>query len=243
MPDAAAFQTAFARALASRDAPASTSLARALTIHRNTAAKAAQDALRDNFPVVSALVGDDAFAALAFDYVEAHPPSEPRLCFYGAHFPCFISSYPPFADHTYLADVAAVEWLVLEALFARDADAAGPDAFAELDLDRSLPLHPAVGVATVASPAGSLWLAHQDNDVETALQAIEWRAEAVLVTRPGNRIEVSVEPPEVIAFVEGCARRRPLSEVAAAAGKDLPDVFTRVISAGCITSSSAGELP
>ncbi|MCY7397620.1 MAG: DNA-binding domain-containing protein [Sphingomonas bacterium] len=233
MPDAAAFQQDFGRALASHDVPACPVLARALTIHRNTASKAAQDALADNYPVVRAMVGEDAFAAVAFDYVEAAPPSDPRLCFYGEGFGVYLADYPPFADHLYLADVASVEWLAIRALFARDAEVRGPDSFVTIDLEAPLALHPAVGTLSLASPAGSLWRAHQADAPDEALAAVEWQPEGVLVTRPGNQVEVSVEPPAVIAFIEGCANGLPLSHVAGAAGDELSVVFARTISAGC----------
>ena len=84
MPDPAAFQQAFGAMLAGRGgAVADPALARALVIHRNTAAKAAQDAVAANFPVVRALVGEEAFTGCAAAFVDAAPPATPRLCVYG----------------------------------------------------------------------------------------------------------------------------------------------------------------
>lgn len=208
-------------------------LARALTIHRNTSAKAAQTALADSYPVVRAMVGEEPFDAVAYDFVEEMPPAEPRLCFYGERFAGFLAAYPPFAEHRYLADVAQVERLVIEALFAADADPRDPVSFANLDLDAPLILHPAVRVAQLTSPAGSLWLAHQDDAPADALDSLLWQPECVLITRPGNRIAVSVETPAATAFIEACANGMPLGEAAGAVGETLPDVFARTISAGC----------
>ena len=233
MPDAADFQAAFGAALVGGLPPAYSPLARALTIHRNTSAKAAQAALADNYPVVRAMVGDDAFDAVAHDFVESAPPTDPRLCFYGYGFAAFLDAYLPFADHRYLADVAKVERLVIEALFAADAEVRDPASFGNLDLDAQLEVHPSVRVARLAAPGGSLWLAHQHDAPPDAFESIIWKAECVAVTRPGNRIAVSVETPAAIAFIEACANGVPLGEAAAAVGDTLPDVFARTISAGC----------
>lgn len=232
MSDAADFQAMFGAALA-EPRRSDLSLARAVAIHRNTSAKAAQTALGDNYPVVRAMVGAEAFDAVGHDFVESTPPTDPRLCLYGVGFAAFLDAYPPFADHRYLADVAHVERLVVEALFAADADPRDPASFGNLDLDAPLNLHPAVRVAQLPSPAGTLWLAHQDGAPADALESILWEGECVLVTRPGNRIAVSVETPAATAFIEACANGVPLGVAAGAVGDTLPDVFARTISVGC----------
>jgi hypothetical protein len=233
MPDPGQFQDGFGRALATHDGSVATPTDRALTIHRNTASKAAQDALADNYPVVRAMVGDEAFAAVAGDYVADHAPREPRLCLYGAGFATFLDDYPPFADHRYLADVARVERLVIEALFAADAPPRDANSFAVIDLDAPLALHPAVRCAHLDTPAVSFWLAHQDDAAADAIDSVVWQPESCLVTRPGNQIAVANEPPAAIAFIEGCANGLPLGEVAAAAGDQVSSIFARAISAGC----------
>lgn len=233
MGEFAAFQARFGSALENAASRASDALTRALAIHRNTSHRAACAALADNFPVVRAMVGDEAFEAAALDFIDAFPPCEPRLCLYGATFHGFLGSYPPFEYHAYLADVAQVEWLVVEALFAADAESRDPASFATIDLDTALRLHPAVRFATLNCPAASLWLAHQAGAAADAIEAVIWQPESVLVTRPRNQIVVAVESPEAIAFIGACANGLPLRLAADAAGESLSDVFARTISTGC----------
>lgn len=73
------FQQSFGAALAGAENGwlADPDIARALTIHRNTSARAAQDALADNYPVVHALVGEEAFMACAAAFVLTHPQAIP----------------------------------------------------------------------------------------------------------------------------------------------------------------------
>ena len=234
MHDAAAFQQAFGAALAGRTEVADPALARALAVHRNTAAKAARDALADNFPVTRALVGADAFDGAAAAFVAERPPAEPRLCLYGHGFPGFLAGHAPFVELTYLSDLATVERIVVEALFAADAPPLDATAFADgVDLARPLHLHTATRFAAFASPAGSIWQAHAPDADADALDEIAWGEELVLVTRPGAAVIVSVLPVSAAAFLQGCAAGVPLGETAASVSPDeLAHLFPALIGAG-----------
>ena len=234
----ARFQQAFGAALAGQGATpvaGGSALARALAIHRNTSAKAAQDALAANYPVVRALFGDDAFSACAGAFVSAEPPREPRLNAYGAGFPAFLQDYAPAAELSYVPDVAALERLHVEALFAADATSLDGLALgAALDPEAVLRLHPATRFTAFPSPAVGIWLAHRDGD-EAALGEIVWRPEAVLVTRPGLDVRVERINAPAVAFLSACASGQTLgvaATAAAEAGSDLPTMFAMLITAG-----------
>jgi hypothetical protein len=239
MSEPAAFQQAFALALAGEGAAAALftdpAIVRALAVHRNTSAKAAQDALFANFPVVRALVGEDSFAACAEAFVQRHPPTDPRLCLYGDGFAEFIAGYAPFAEAPYLADVAAVERLVTEALFSADAEPLDGAGFARtLDLDAPVVLHPAVRFAA-ASPAASIWLAHQADAPADALERLAWGEEAVLVSRPGMSVQVAVIDAGALAFLKACQSGATVAEAAlavAALDVDVSTLVATLITAG-----------
>jgi hypothetical protein len=230
MPDPAAFQESFGAALAGTancwlSDPA---MARALTIYRNTSARAAQDALADNFPVIGALVGDDAFSACAAAFCSAHPPSDPRLCYFGDGFDDFLAGYPPFLDLPYLPDVAALERLCTEALFAADADPFDGRTF---DLDRPLGLHPATRFARFSSPAVAIWQAHQSEADPDSVASIEWDGCIALVTRPGPVVVTALDASTAV-FVDRCMAGATLGETAAAAidaGGDVSTIFAALI--------------
>jgi len=236
MSDPAAFQQAFGAALGAVDriAGLDRAMARALAIHRNTSAKAAQDALADNYPVIRALTGSDAFAACAAVFVETHPPQDSRLCHYGDGFASFLAVYAPFADLPYLQDVARLEQLVTQSLFAADAVALDGDYLAGgLDLELPLRLHPATCFGDFDTPAPDIWRAHQDDAEADALEKIEWRPGASLVTRPVATVEVTPIDSSALAFLQACAEGRTLGEAGmAATGADLAELFSTLITAG-----------
>jgi Putative DNA-binding domain len=209
-------------------------LVRALTIHHNTATKAAVDALADNYPVLKALVGEEAFTGSALAYVTDHPPGEPRLCVYGETFPDFVASYLLGADTAYLHDCALLERAVVEALFATDAVAATGQDFAEgVDLDKPLILHPATRFLRCASPAASIWLAHQPH-ADFTLEALDWAQEACLVTRPAGAVLVQSLDPATAALLSAMTAGASLGEAAEAAVAvgDLSTAFVTLLSAG-----------
>jgi hypothetical protein len=235
----AAFQRRFGAALASSGEVGirvvDPALARALAVHRNTSAKAAQDALAANYPVVRALFGDEAFFACAGDYVRRHPPREPRLNAFGEGFGAFLRDHEPSRALAYLPDVAALERLCTESLFAADADPITVAAMGEHVAEQSSPrLHPATRLEQFASPAVSIWRAHQGRQTD-AFAAIEWSAEGALVTRPAGAVRVHTADPGTLAFLEACRDGADLTTAASAAdaaGADLSTLLPTLIEAG-----------
>jgi len=232
------FQQRFVSALGNRGLVPVThpELRRSISVHRNTTMKAAQDALADNYPVVRALVAEEAFVACAACYAEAYPPCDPRLCLYGEQFNAFLSGYVPFLELPWLVGMAYLEWLRVEALFAADA---GPldlsSTMGSISIDTPLRLHPAVRMLVCDAPVASLWLAHQPWAAANAIERVEWRPEIALITRPADRVIVRVIHPGTAAFLSACARGAPLGEAARAtdaAGGDVAEVFAALIAAG-----------
>jgi hypothetical protein len=237
--DLGQFQQAFGAALAGHAVELDgmgPALSRALAIHRNTSAKAAQDALAANYPVVRALFGDEAFRACASAFVGLEPPGEPRLNAYGARFPEFLRHYAPAAGEPYVAEVAALERLYTEALFAADAAPLDGAALASgLDAEARLRLHPSVRFAAFSAPAVSIWRAHQGADDAPALADLVWAEEAALIVRPALGVNVVAIDDGALAFLSACARGETLGVAAAAAaeaGADLSTTFANLITAG-----------
>jgi hypothetical protein len=89
------------------------------------------DVLREDFPRVRALLGDDAFAALGCRYLAWSPSMHPSARHVGGRFAEFVAtdaSAPPF-----LAELARLEWARVQVFDAADAE---PLSLAEL---RSIP--------------------------------------------------------------------------------------------------------
>lgn len=195
--------------------------ARRFAVHRNTVVGSLVDALAETFPVVQELVGDEFFAAMARLYVAEQPPLDAVLSRYGASFADFVESFEPAADVPYLADVARLEWLRVQAFHAADVEPLAPDAIgAQLADPRMLggarlALHPSLGVLVSAYAVVSLWDAHQGRrriaDVDPR------RAESALVLRDDDAALVVGIAPASAVFVRQLGHGATLAQAVAAA--------------------------
>ena len=155
-----------------------------MRVYRNTVLGGCVDALRANYPVVAALLGEEMFEAIAAEHAAQCPPRKPVLALYGARFPDWLEGQQWVRDLRYIPDVARIERLHIESLFAVDADPLEMPALAGRDDWQSLQLaiHPATRFDWLTSPAMSIWLAHREA-LEGELELNRF-AEGVLFTRP-----------------------------------------------------------
>lgn len=156
-----------------------------MAVYRNTVLHGAVEALRGNFPVVEALVGQDMFERIAVDFATECPPRRPVLALYGDRFAGWLSLQEWLGDLTYLPDVARVERLHVECLMAADAEPLGDVRIREMLRagETRLRLHPATRFEWLATPAMTIWLAHQ-RPIAAEIEP-EWKAEGALFARPG----------------------------------------------------------
>jgi hypothetical protein len=207
-------------------------------VYRNNVFVGLTKALEKRFPVTARLVGEEFFAGMARAYADAHKPQSPLLFLYGDGFADFIAGFPPAGGVPYLADVARVEAAWTRAYHAADAEpltAAGLAAIAPEALGGTrLARHPSAELVLSAHPAGSIWAAHQAESVEPVP---DWRAEAVLVVRPGMDVSVHVVPARDAVFAAALLAGETLAEAAqraveAGAGFDFGAALVGLVSLG-----------
>lgn len=216
-----------------------------LAIYRNTVLAGAIEALAANFPVVRALVGAEMFTAVAVDHASEFPPTDPILAYYGAAFAEWIEEQDWASHLPYLSDVARVERLHGEALFAADAEPLDPGALGRLaphEWTRArLTLHPATRLACSRWPAASLWLAHQDGG---DLAGVAWEPECILVTRVAHAVRVEAIPAAAHRFLLALARGATVAAAVEAMLAAYPDAeitaaFTLLLDRGAFAALTA----
>jgi hypothetical protein len=77
--------------------------------------------LREDFPSLVHVLGDESFDELAREYLAAHPPESFTLRDLGDKLPSFVETRAPWAGDPLLADIARLEWAFVEAFDAPDA--------------------------------------------------------------------------------------------------------------------------
>ena len=91
-----------------------------LRVYRNGFLRACIEALRANYPSVERIAGEERFPALARAYVEAHPPRDAALVWYGEDFPRFLEGAREVHGLDCLASCAALDRAWTEVHFAAD---------------------------------------------------------------------------------------------------------------------------
>lgn len=94
-----------------------------LVIYRHNYLAHLCGALMEIYPLVLALIGENAFKAAARDYSKQYPSRSGDLADYGEYFSNFLANYPPAAQLVYLSEVAMYEWACHEVMTAPDSAA------------------------------------------------------------------------------------------------------------------------
>lgn len=199
-----------------RAAPAGLTPASRLAVYRNNVVVSLVDALAAAYPAVLALVGERFFRAAAGIYVRAEPPRSPLLITYGESFARFLEGFAPAAKLPFLADVARLERLWLEAYHAADAAPQPIEGLAAIpggDLPSTrIEPHPSARLLRSRWPAASLWAANTDRGAHADVDL--QRSEAVLVIRPRETVHVHVVTPGLFALLDALQAGKPLAEAA-----------------------------
>lgn len=202
---------AFAQAITATDEPAdSAALFHAtpqggpprLAIYRHAFRARLTAALRENYPVLHQVLGDETFDEVALGFIAAHPSRQPSIRWFGNELPAHLQVLAD-ADqlpHPALADLARMEWALGTAFDAADAAplsveqllAVAPEAWPELRFSA----HPSLRLIALDWAIEPLWRALSDNpEAETA--APEAQPHHLLVWRQSDQTQWrSVEPFE-----------------------------------------------
>ncbi len=172
-----------------------------LDIYANMYFYRLRDALRGDFGAVAAVLGESRFHNLITDYLLVHPPSHFSLRYAGQHLAGFLRGHPEGSQRPYLADLARLEWAILEAFDAAEAEPleagalAGvpPERWAELRFD----LAPSLQLLAVGWPVHEIWRQTQRGDVKIAEPQCEpvwlrvWRQDLQTFHRAMDLVEAA----------------------------------------------------
>ncbi len=165
-----------------------------LGIYRNNVLVNYRNALRDTFPVVLRLVGDEFFNAAARVFAKRSPSRSGDLHDYGEEFGSFLSTFPPARDLPYLADVARLEWAVHRVFHAADTVPCDLSRLAQIG-EEHLPklrftLNPAVRLVDSVYPIARIWQVSQPDYMGDDTVSLEEGAQRVLIIRRDYVIEL-----------------------------------------------------
>jgi hypothetical protein len=217
-------------------------------VYRNNVTVSLIDALAAIYPAVQRITGTEFFRAMARFHVRATPPVSPLLFEYGRDFPSFIEGYEFAQQMPWLADVARIERMWLDAYHAADLPVMTQEVFASVAAEELGSLrftsHPAASVVRSALPAVSIFAMNRRDGPVSPICSAE--SEDALVTRPDQEVLVSRLPASGAIFLTTLMNGAPLgSAVSAAFDESSSFDFTAnlagMISAGVFTGVTYGD--
>ena len=173
-----------------------------LAIYRHAFRARLTAALRENYPVLHQVLGDETFDEVALGFIAEYPSRQPSIRWFGNELPAHLQVLAD-ADrlpHPALPDLARMEWALGTAFDAADAAplsveqllAVAPEDWPELRFSA----HPSLCLIALDWAVEPLWRALSDNpEAETA--APEPQPHHLLVWRQNDQTQWrSVEPFE-----------------------------------------------
>lgn len=185
-------------------------VAERLAIYRDGYFARLVECLVDDYPALQHLLGADGFAALARAYVEKYPSRSPSLNAYGARMAELCRTRPePWAP--FAADLARLEWAVVEVIHAPSDAGLSTEALAAIPAER----WPTARLV----PSRTLRLLSFDYPVNDYFQAFrdgllpalpERRSSATAVCRKGLPVTRTALEPDAASLLEDLLAGSPL---------------------------------
>jgi len=221
-------------------------------VYRNNVTASLLAAVGEIFPLTRRALGEDAFRAAALTFVRDHPPTSKLVFEFGHGFDRHLADRGFAAgDRGWIADVALLERIWLDAYHAADEDPLAPAALGAIPPEKLgaavFRTHPAARLVACRTAVVSLMAALKSgDDTDAALgKARERPAETALVTRPALAVDVRALDDAAVAFFAALVAGKPLGEAAGEAsiheGFDLAAALGAVLETGAFASVDVEE--
>ncbi|MEP3639115.1 MAG: DNA-binding domain-containing protein [Paracoccaceae bacterium] len=134
------------------------------SVYRNNVTVALLDALHKGFPILHKLVGTDRFTSLLRAFIQAHPPSDPRMMFYGQAMPEFLETFAPLEHIGYLPDIARLECALRASYHAAEAKPITATLLTNLRETQSMVFAPSLKLVQSHWPLWDIWHFNTDKN-------------------------------------------------------------------------------
>lgn len=203
------------------------------------------ECLADDYPALQHALGLEGFETLCHRYIVAYPSREPNLNGFGRHLPRFVEEQAPEVGR-FAADLARLEWALVEVLHAPAPEAFSAEALAALANERlehvQFTPSPALRLHTFAFPVNEFLQAFFDG---RAPVAPDREPSTVAIVREGYRIWRFGLGPTAAVLLRRLVEGQPLglALVGIDASVDQVHAWFREWTAHAFFQSATGEAP
>jgi hypothetical protein len=226
------------------DTPPLTKEAR-LGIYRHAYLARLIEALRDYYPVLHQILGDEDFEALGTAFVRAHPSVHRSIRWYGREVAAFLRVEPPFAEQPILAEIANFEWSLAESFDSADEGVLGRGALASVEpaewAHLTFRFHPSVQRLTFEWNTVAVWKALSAEEAPPAPERFADAVEWLIWRRNLENYFRSLDPLEVTALDAGLEGHN-FAQICGALSLQLPDDEVPLRAASLIATWLEGGL-
>lgn len=193
-----AFQKDFAAAVGADDPEArpdglSVDASWRFNVYRNNFFHGLIEQLKEAYPEVCRILGEDAFNTIARGFLIYHPPRTRSLALFGGEFPGYLAQISLTKDNALVCDMARLERAWLEALHAADEDILDPAGLAAIGenlTEARFAKHDAAAIVTSQIPLLDHWRVRRGGTPVQKGQNSGAGAQAALVTRPRLNVQI-----------------------------------------------------
>lgn len=171
-----------------------------LNIYRDAYYLRLLEVLKNDYPILLLLVGEDVFSKAMLEYIAQYPSRHSSLRWMGEKFPLFLQNYPDWQEHTYRRELAEFEWAQITVFDAQDSISATLDDLRLMDHSQwpslQLRFQPALQLLSYYGNAPDLWYSLSNNQGPIAIETrtvaqdwLLWRYDLQVLYRPLDRSE------------------------------------------------------
>ncbi len=217
-------------------------------VYRNNFFHGLLEQLREAYPSVAQILGNDGFAVVARGYLVHFPPTSRSLALFGEDFPAYLAGISLTQDDAVVCGLARLDRAYLEVLHAEDLPVLDPAWLAELGdtlAEAEFVKHPAAQIIPSQIPLVDHWRARRAGG-DVLSDPPDTEALCALVTRPKLTVHVAALREEEAAFGLELFSGQSVSyafETAMALnpGFDITETFRRFLTAGTFTAVISPE--
>ena len=190
-----------------------------LVIYRYQRVQRLISALTSAYPLLSHLIGENAFQLAANQYIEQYPSRSGNIDEYGAYFSDFLTQYPHTKHLVYLPELATFEWIIHDLQRAADVEPFHPGRLKEIPIERygdlQFIIHPACQLHRFHYPIlNIIELCHgRINELET----LETNPTYLFIARQNNDISQKTISPDEFTFLQELQNNQSLETAMQAA--------------------------
>ncbi len=200
------------------------------------------EALTISFPVTKALVGEQFFNHICYQYIRQTPSKSPDLNHYGYDYAIFLDSLDNLQTVPYLSDVARLEWAWQKIINGSKTKPGNLQSLATLKADESdnllFALSPHSSLIQSHYAINKIWQANQENLINNNEQTFEINTEVNLfIWRSGLDMKIDAIESKQFLFLKLIQQENIFSDVCEHYNQHYPNDDIGILLTNCIQAN------